>query len=130
MYVKIFIGFFLLQNVLSFTNILRLNNPKLNNPKLNKYNNKNSLSMIKMIKEPTLNNFENFDWKKNWYPIALEEYTDKKKPFKFTLLGENLVIWWDNINNKWCSTDNKCSHRLAPLLFGFLGGLYGNSAFS
>ena len=82
---KILILLFLQYNYInSFTNILRLNKPYTN------------IKMINKLKDE----FGNFNWKKNWYPIALEKYTDKKKPFKFTLLGENLVIWWDHKNKK------------------------------
>ncbi len=126
MYKRIFIGLIILQNVLCFSNILRLNNPLEINKYYNKQNRINvcgiKKSNIKMIYEKkNINNnkkFDNFDWKKNWYPIALEDRTDKNKPFEFTLLGNSLVIWWDKLNNKWCATDNKCSHRLAPLSEG------------
>lgn len=99
MYKIIFISIFLLENVLCFTNMLfRFNN-------INK-------------RKCTINMINNYDWKKNWYPIALEDRTDKTKPFEFTLLGTNLVIWWDKYLQKWCATDNKCSHRLAKLSEG------------
>tara|TARA_Y100000389_G_scaffold73260_1_gene69930 strand:- start:6004 stop:7632 length:1629 start_codon:yes stop_codon:yes gene_type:complete len=127
MYTKIFIGFILLQNVFSFTKIVRLNNPLPIN-KINKINNINKIStigikktyikMINKFENNKINTFEKFDWKKNWYPIALESVTDKTKPFEFTLLGNSLVIWWDKNISKWCATDNKCSHRLVPLTEG------------
>ena len=73
MYKIIFISIFLLQNAFCFTNMLfRFNH-------INK-------------RKCTINMINNYDWKKNWYPIALEDRTDKTKPFEFTLLGTNLVI--------------------------------------
>lgn len=95
-----------------FTNILRLNKPS-NILRLNK-----PFTNIKMINKLNKNEFGDFNWKKNWYPIALEKYTDKKNPFKFTLLGENLVIWWDHKNKKWNSMIDKCPHKLVPLSEG------------
>jgi phenylpropionate dioxygenase-like ring-hydroxylating dioxygenase large terminal subunit len=104
---KIFILLLLfINNIYTFTY-----NHNLFYPKLNFKNNK--FKNFKM-----LSNFDTFNWKKNWYPIALEDRTDKTKPFEFTLLGNSLVIWWDKLNNEWCSTDNQCSHRLAPLSEG------------
>ena len=104
---KIFILLLLsISNIYTFTN-----NPNLILENKNLKNNK--LKNFKM-----LSNFDTFNWKKNWYPIALEDRTDKTKPFEFTLLGNSLVIWWDKLNNEWCSTDNQCSHRLTPLSEG------------
>lgn len=101
MYKKLFLLLLFIHKSYTFLNI----------PKFNFINNK--ISNLKMLSK-----FDDFNWKKNWYPIALEKVTDKTKPFEFTLLGNSLVIWWDNINNKWCATDNKCSHRYVPLSEG------------
>jgi phenylpropionate dioxygenase-like ring-hydroxylating dioxygenase large terminal subunit len=62
--------------------------------------------------------FGGFDWKKNWYPVAFDEYTDKSAPFAFTLLGERLVVWWDHKDAAWCAMKDVCPHRLAPLSEG------------
>ena len=117
MCVKILIGFFLLENVLSFTNILRFNNLKIN--KISTIGiKKNSIEMMNKFKNNKINIFENFDWKKNWYPIAFEKYTNKKELSKISLLNEELVIWWDKYNVKWNTIIDKCPHRLVPLSEG------------
>ena len=44
---------------------------------------------------------EKFDWKEAWYPVYLEEDMYKEKPMAVTVLGMNLVIWWDeNASNE------------------------------
>ena len=60
----------------------------------------------------------NYNWNKNWYPIAFDKYTDKTKPFSFNLLGESLVVWWDHKTKKWNSMKNQCPHKLVPLSEG------------
>ncbi|MGV2387681.1 MAG UNVERIFIED_CONTAM: Rieske 2Fe-2S domain-containing protein [Microcystis novacekii LVE1205-3] len=40
---------------------------------------------------------------------------DKKQPQRFTLLEEDLVIWWDKNQQEWRVFEDKCPHRLAPL---------------
>lgn len=62
--------------------------------------------------------FGEFDWKKHWYPVAFDAFTDKSKPFAFTLLGERLVIWWDHVDMAWSAMLDVCPHRLAPLSEG------------
>tara|TARA_Y100000389_G_scaffold43015_1_gene37656 strand:- start:1122 stop:2591 length:1470 start_codon:yes stop_codon:yes gene_type:complete len=74
-----------------------------------KYNNINNLKM---------SNYDNFNWNKNWYPIAVEKFTNKKKPFKFTLLNKDLVVWWDFRKKEWNTVYNICPHRLVPLSEG------------
>jgi len=63
-------------------------------------------------------NFGEFDWKKHWYPIAFDRFTDKDAPFAFTLLGERLVLWWDPVDSAWSAMRDVCPHRLAPLSEG------------
>lgn len=92
-----------LYNVSSFTNLFIFNPRYTRQPK----------SKICMVSK-----FDDFNWKKNWIPIAIEKYTTKKKPFEFILLGEEIVVWWNNIEHKWCASENSCSHRLAPLSEG------------
>jgi len=62
--------------------------------------------------------FGDFDWKKQWYPVAFDEYTEKEAPFAFTLLGERLVLWWDHKDGAWSAMRDVCPHRLAPLSEG------------
>ncbi len=37
----------------------------------------------------------NFDPFEAWYPIFYVEDLDRKKPNSFTLLGQDIVIWWE-----------------------------------
>ncbi len=42
----------------------------------------------------------------------------KDKPTSFTLLDEDLVIWWDKADEQWRVFTDMCPHRLAPLSTG------------
>lgn len=59
-----------------------------------------------------------FDWKEAWYPVYYVSDLDKSKPTPFTLLGRDLVIWWDSTTSCWRVFEDKCPHRLAPLSEG------------
>ena len=59
-----------------------------------------------------------FDCREVWYPLAYLEDLDKKKPTRFTLLGEDLVIWWEEPSGQWRVYRDQCPHRLAPLSEG------------
>lgn len=59
-----------------------------------------------------------FDWKEVWYPIFYLKDLDKSKLTPFTLLGTDLVIWWDRQASGWRVFEDKCPHRLAPLSEG------------
>jgi phenylpropionate dioxygenase-like ring-hydroxylating dioxygenase large terminal subunit len=59
-----------------------------------------------------------FDCKEAWYPVHYVIDLDKTKPTKFTLLGQDLVIWWDREASCWRSFEDQCPHRLAPLSEG------------
>ncbi|QHU99803.1 aromatic ring-hydroxylating dioxygenase subunit alpha [Synechocystis sp. CACIAM 05] len=59
-----------------------------------------------------------FDCRAVWYPLAYEEDLDKRKPSRFTLLGEDLVIWWEANSQQWRVYADQCPHRLAPLSEG------------
>jgi phenylpropionate dioxygenase-like ring-hydroxylating dioxygenase large terminal subunit len=61
---------------------------------------------------------ECFDPKEAWYPIYYLEDLDPSKPNTFTLLGRDLVIWWDKQGESWRVFEDKCPHRLAPLSQG------------
>ena len=59
-----------------------------------------------------------FDWKEVWYPVFYLKDLDKSKLTPFTLLGTDLVIWWDHQASCWRVFEDKCPHRLAPLSEG------------
>ncbi|XP_077213211.1 ACD1-like protein [Tasmannia lanceolata] len=59
-----------------------------------------------------------FDWYSNWYPLMPVCDLDKKVPHAKTVLGLDVVVWWDKIEEKWQVFDDKCPHRLAPLSEG------------
>lgn len=59
-----------------------------------------------------------FDVLEAWYPVHYVRDLDKLAPTKFTLLGQDIVIWWDNITQSWSVLEDKCPHRLAPLSEG------------
>ncbi len=59
-----------------------------------------------------------FDWKEAWYPVSYVQDLDKTKPTKFTLLEQDLVIWWDVTAQTWRAFEDQCPHRLAPLSEG------------
>jgi len=73
-------------------------------------------SFKSFIKMTTNNINKQFNWEKQWYPIAVEEYTDKKKSQKLSFLGNDILIWYDGI--KWCTFEDKCPHRGVPLSEG------------
>ena len=57
-----------------------------------------------------------FDWEKQWYPLAVEEFTDKKKSHAMMFLGNNIVLWHDG--KKWSVFEDACPHRGVPLSEG------------
>ncbi|MCM1982651.1 aromatic ring-hydroxylating dioxygenase subunit alpha [Lyngbya confervoides] len=59
-----------------------------------------------------------FDWKEVWYPVAYIEDLDSSQLTSFTLLEEDLVIWWDTHGGQWRVFRDQCPHRLAPLSQG------------
>jgi nitrite reductase/ring-hydroxylating ferredoxin subunit len=59
-----------------------------------------------------------FDFHKHWYPIAVPEFLDPKKPHPVQLLGKDLVIWKDTKSGSWKVFEDACPHRLAPLSEG------------
>lgn len=59
-----------------------------------------------------------FDWAEAWYPVFYLSDLDKSKPARFTLLGQDLVIWWDRQAACWRAFTDQCPHRLAPLSEG------------
>lgn len=63
-------------------------------------------------------NPDKFDYQEVWYPVFFINDLDKNRPNSFTLLEENLVIWWDKTQKQWRVFADKCPHRLAPLSEG------------
>lgn len=59
-----------------------------------------------------------FDWKECWYPVHYLEDLDKTQLTRFTLLGRDLVLWWDPQASCWRAFEDQCPHRLAPLSEG------------
>jgi hypothetical protein len=54
-----------------------------------------------------------FDWLKQWYPIAVDQYTDRGRPHKLELLGNDIALWHDG--SKWRVFEDSCPHRGVPL---------------
>lgn len=61
---------------------------------------------------------DRFDWAQAWHPIQYVEDLDKSRPTRFTLLGRDVVIWWDSQQGTWRVFEDACPHRLAPLSEG------------
>jgi len=61
-------------------------------------------------------------WRDQWYPVAFLRDLDRSRPTPFTLLGEDLVIWWDRAGSSWQAFTDVCPHRLVPLSEGRLNG--------
>ena len=59
----------------------------------------------------------NFNWEKQWYPVAVIDLLDTTKPHPTQLLGVDIVVWKDG-DGKWSVFEDKCPHRLAPLSEG------------
>ena len=58
-----------------------------------------------------------FNWTKQWYPVAVIDLLDPKKPHPTQLLGVDIIVWKDG-DGKWSVFEDKCPHRLAPLSEG------------
>jgi phenylpropionate dioxygenase-like ring-hydroxylating dioxygenase large terminal subunit len=61
---------------------------------------------------------ERFDPQAAWYPIYYLEDLDPKQPSAFTLMGKDLVIWWEPSSSTWRAMADRCPHRLARLSEG------------
>lgn len=61
---------------------------------------------------------DRFDWHEAWYPVHYVEDLDKSKPTRFTLLEQDIVIWWEPQTESWRVFADQCPHRLAPLSEG------------
>ena len=77
-----------------------------------------------------------FEWAEAWYPVHYTKDLSKTKLTRFTLLEQNLVIWWEPQTQSWRVFSDRCPHRLAPLSegrineAGLLECLYHGWAFS
>lgn len=61
-------------------------------------------------------------WRQNWFPVAYLGDLDRTRPTAFTLLEQDLVIWWDRAGSSWRAFADVCPHRLVPLSEGRLNG--------
>jgi phenylpropionate dioxygenase-like ring-hydroxylating dioxygenase large terminal subunit len=61
-------------------------------------------------------------WRRAWYPVAYLQDLDPARPTPFTLLGDDLVLWWDRAAETWRAFADVCPHRLVPLSDGRLNG--------
>ncbi|AUT00791.1 cell death suppressor protein Lls1 [Nostoc sp. CENA543] len=59
-----------------------------------------------------------FDWQEVWYPVHYLEDLDKSQLTRFTLLEQDIVLWWDKNAQTWRAFIDQCPHRLAPLSEG------------
>ncbi|BAZ50110.1 pheophorbide a oxygenase [Nostoc sp. NIES-4103] len=61
---------------------------------------------------------DRFDWQEAWYPVHYIEDLDKSRPTRFTLLDQDIVLWWDKNQQMWRAFVDQCPHRLVPLSEG------------
>ncbi|XP_050216872.1 protochlorophyllide-dependent translocon component 52, chloroplastic-like [Mercurialis annua] len=66
----------------------------------------------------TENEEEKYDWFGQWYPIMPVCDLDKRVPHAKTVMGVDVVVWWDKNESSWNVFDDACPHRLAPLSEG------------
>jgi phenylpropionate dioxygenase-like ring-hydroxylating dioxygenase large terminal subunit len=59
---------------------------------------------------------DRFDPAQAWYPIHYLQDLDRTQLLPFTLLDQDLVIWWDG--TQWRANSDQCPHRLAALSEG------------
>mgnify|MGYP006267775581 FL=1 len=59
-------------------------------------------------------------WQRAWYPVAFLRDLDPERPSPFTLLGQDLVLWFDRQQQCWRAFADVCPHRLVPLSDGRL----------
>jgi phenylpropionate dioxygenase-like ring-hydroxylating dioxygenase large terminal subunit len=61
-------------------------------------------------------------WQQHWFPVAYLRDLDRTRPTAFTLLEQDLVLWWDGTTERWCAFADVCPHRLVPLSQGRING--------
>ncbi len=59
-------------------------------------------------------------WFQRWYPVAYLQDLDPARPSAFTLLEQDLVLWFDWQEGLWRAFADVCPHRLVPLSEGRL----------
>ncbi|MFM7266561.1 MAG: Rieske 2Fe-2S domain-containing protein [Cyanobium sp.] len=57
-------------------------------------------------------------WRDHWYPVAYLRDLDRGRPSAFTLLEQDLVLWWEVRSGCWRAFADVCPHRLVPLSEG------------
>ncbi len=55
-----------------------------------------------------------FQWTKQWYPVAVVEFLDPDRPHAIQVIGIDMVLWRDG-SGAWRCFEDVCPHRLAPL---------------
>ena len=70
------------------------------------------------LDQPVQEKTEKFDFHKQWYPMAVTEFLEAKKPHQVQLLGKDLVIWRDSRAGEWRAFEDACPHRRVPLSEG------------
>ncbi|KAA0055708.1 protochlorophyllide-dependent translocon component 52 [Cucumis melo var. makuwa] len=92
---------------------------------INRSNRRFKLCATTFSTEETGNPFEveaqserRFDWYAQWYPIMPICDLDKRVPQGKTVMGIDVVVWWDKNESGWKVFDDLCPHRLAPLSEG------------
>lgn len=77
---------------------------------------------------PTASAQQSLAWRNAWYPVAFLRDLDPDRPTGFTLLGDDLVLWFDRkgtagseaAGGQWRAFADVCPHRLVPLSEGRL----------
>jgi phenylpropionate dioxygenase-like ring-hydroxylating dioxygenase large terminal subunit len=44
---------------------------------------------------------QQFDWYKQWYPVAVLEDLDADLPCQVRLLDMDIAVWWDRAAGQW-----------------------------
>ena len=68
----------------------------------------------------TTRSMEPSPWQNAWYPVAYLQDLDPSRPTPFTLLGQDLVLWFERSSAQWRALADVCPHRLVPLSEGRL----------
>jgi len=58
------------------------------------------------------------NWQQRWYPVAYLDDLDRRRPTPFTVLGLDLVLWFEPASGAWRAFADVCPHRLVPLSDG------------
>ena len=52
-----------------------------------------------------------YNWLQHWWPVLSLEMLHKDKPNAVTILGRQLVVWWDQPQAQWVVMEDSCPHR-------------------